>query len=322
MRGRRRAFAGVLIGTALLFAGVILPLPFYLIAPGSAVDLSSAVLIAAQPGVHDRFYLTDVSLMRASPLRLALALVPGVELQKVDDIVPRGATPQSYSAQMEAAMTQSQSIAAVVGERAAGYRIPLPPVSVSVLEIGAGSLAAGRLAIGDVIRRIEDRPVSSVDDVRTIVGGVRAGKTVRIQIARRGSARTIAVRTIARDGRARLGVMLISRYGRPRLAVPVRYAVGDVGGSSGGLMMALRIYDALHGSAARGGRRIAGTGTLALDGHVGPIVGTQQKLIAAKRAGARVFLVPRENYRDIAAEREVRVIPVETFGDAVQALRR
>ncbi|GAC1425116.1 MAG: hypothetical protein NVSMB5_19410 [Candidatus Velthaea sp.] len=112
MRGRRRAFAGVLIGAALLFAGFIVPLPLYLIAPGTAVDLSSAVVIVAHPGVHDRFYLTDVSLIRASPIRLALAFLPGVKVKKMDDVVPRGVTAQSYSAQMENAMTQSQSIAA------------------------------------------------------------------------------------------------------------------------------------------------------------------------------------------------------------------
>lgn len=320
MRVRRRAFTVGLIGAAILFACAVLPLPLYLIAPGTAVDLSSAVKVAAQPGVHDRFYLTDVSLMRASPLRLVLALFPGVKLRKMDEIVPQGVSPTSYSVQMDAAMTQSQAIAAVVAERAAGYNVPLPSAMVSVAEFGSTSLAARTLAVGDVIRRIQDRPVSSNDDVRTIVGRVRAGDTVRIQIARNGAARTIAVRTIALQGRTRLGVILLSKYGPAHLAVPVEYAVGDIGGSSGGLMMALRIYDALHGSAARSPREIAGTGTIAFDGHVGPIAGTQQKLIAAKRAGARVFLVPRENYVDIAAERDIRIIPVDTFRDALRAL--
>jgi predicted S18 family serine protease len=44
-------------------------------------------------------------------------------------------------------------------------------------------------------------------------------------------------------------------------------------------------------------------------------------LIAAKRAGVTVFLVPRANAADIASERGVRVVPVGTFSDALAALR-
>jgi len=43
-------------------------------------------------------------------------------------------------------------------------------------------------------------------------------------------------------------------------------------------------------------------------------------LIAAKRAGARIFLVPRQNFADVAGEGGVRVIPVASFRDALRAL--
>lgn len=127
-------------------------------------------------------------------------------------------------------------------------------------------------------------------------------------------------RTVSLGGRARLGVILALHYAPARLAVPVNYAIGDVGGSSAGLMLALRIYDSLHAPVSGTARSFAGTGTIALDGRVGPIEGTRQKLIAAKRAGARVFFVPRANFADIAGEHDVRVIPVDTFGQALRAL--
>jgi PDZ domain-containing protein len=85
-------------------------------------------------------------------------------------------------------------------------------------------------------------------------------------------------------------------------------------------MMALRIYDGLRAHGSRTGRIFAGTGTIALDGRIGPIAGTRQKLIAAKRAGARIFFVPRENYAEIAGERDLHVIPVDTFAQAAREL--
>ncbi|MFN2460790.1 MAG: S16 family serine protease [Candidatus Velthaea sp.] len=321
MRRREAAFTGVLLAAALLFVAAVLPLPAYLVMPGTAVDLSSAVLVAsARAAPHDRFFLTDVSLLRASPLRLAFALMPGVKVAPLDAIVPPGATQRSFTTAMERAMTQSQTVAAVLGERAAGYPVALPRAAVEIESVAPASLGRGRLLAGDVIERVGAQPIRAAGDVRSALRALAPGSVVTVRLRRAGRERLVVVRTVGLQGRTRLGVVLTARYASPRLAIPVRYATGDVGGSSGGLMMALRIYDALHGSASRAERRIAGTGTIALDGRVGPIEGTQQKLIAAKRAGARVFFVPRENYRDISAERDVRVIPVATFGEAVRAL--
>jgi PDZ domain-containing protein len=218
-----------LLGLALLTVLSATPLPWFVIAPGSAVDLNRAVAVGGARPATDRFLLTDVNVTRASPVRLLFALVPGVVLERETHGVAEGV--------MQDAMAQSESAAAVVAERAAGYPVAIPP---------PGTI--------------------------------------------------------------------------PDLPVPVRYAMGDVEGGSGGLMMALRIYDALHGIGGAPHRTIAGTGTLDFDGRVGPIQGTPQKLIAAKRAGATVFFVPRANYADVAGERGVRIVPVGSFADALRAL--
>jgi hypothetical protein len=53
---------------------------------------------------------------------------------------------------------------------------------------------------------------------------------------------------------------------------------------------------------------------------IDPASAARGLLIAAKRAGARIFFVPRENYPDIAGERDPRVIPVDTFRQAVRVI--
>jgi len=313
-------FVGALLGIALLVVLSATPLPWFVIAPGSPVDLTRAVVVGEGRASTDRFLLTDVNVTRASPLRLVTLLLPGVVLERETRVTPSGASAGISSDVMRDAMDESQAAAALVAERAAGYAIPMPPERVRIAEVSARSAARGTLFPGDVLERVAGRPIRSADDVRRAIAGAEAGALLRIAYKRSGRSRSAFVRTTAIDGHVRLGVVLEPQYGKPALAVPVRFAMGDIEGGSGGLMMALRIYDALHGIGGAPNRTIAGTGTLDYDGRVGRIEGTPQKLLAAKRAGASVFFVPRANYADVAGERDVRIIPVDNFADALRAL--
>jgi Lon-like protease len=75
----------------------------------------------------------------------------------------------------------------------------------------------------------------------------------------------------------------------------------NIGGPSAGLMMSLAIYDTLTPGSLTGGADIAGTGTITPAGKVGPIGGIQQKIAAARDAGAELFLVPADNCADALA---------------------
>ncbi|MCS0639136.1 hypothetical protein NX801_26530 [Streptomyces sp. LP05-1] len=109
--------------------------------------------------------------------------------------------------------------------------------------------------------------------------------------------------------------------------VKVTLKLADVGGPSAGLFFALGIVDKLAGNGAggdlTGGRTIAGTGTIAPDGEIGAVGGVSLKTRAAARDGATVFLVPKAECGDAAAQlpRGLRLIPVTTLKDAVSSLR-
>src|SRR5439155_26486696 len=96
-----------------------------------------------------------------------------------------------------------------------------------------------------------------------------------------------------------------------------------IGGPSAGLMWTLGIIDLITPGELTGGRTIAGTGTIGLDGRVGPIGGIEQKVVAAERAGAKVFFAPAD---EAASARAVvsgmTVVPVKTLQDALDYLKR
>ncbi|MGW1378252.1 YlbL family protein [Streptomyces sp. NPDC002446] len=119
----------------------------------------------------------------------------------------------------------------------------------------------------------------------------------------------------------------LGQLNRSAKDVEVKLSLADVGGPSAGLMFALGIVDKLDGDGAghdlTGGRTIAGTGTITADGTVGAVGGVPLKTQAAHRDGASVFLVPRKECADAAAElpKGLRLIPVTTLDGAVDALK-
>ncbi|WP_155054649.1 S16 family serine protease [Streptomyces blattellae] len=108
--------------------------------------------------------------------------------------------------------------------------------------------------------------------------------------------------------------------------VKVTLRLADVGGPSAGLLFSLGIIDKLDGDGSggdlTGGRSIAGTGTIEADGTVGAVGGVAMKTQAARRDGATVFLVPKDECGDATSElpEGLRLIPVTTLKGAVDSL--
>ncbi|MDN5930914.1 MAG: PDZ domain-containing protein, partial [Pseudonocardia sp.] len=71
-----------------------------------------------------------------------------------------------------------------------------------------------------------------------------------------------------------------------------------------------------------GGRFVAGTGAIGPFGAVSPLDGIPFKMIAAREAGAAVFLVPADNCAeaDATAPEGLTLVRVSTLDDAVDAL--
>ena len=98
-------------------------------------------------------------------------------------------------------------------------------------------------------------------------------------------------------------------------------------GSSGGLTLALAIYNKITKYDITKGKKIVGTGTIEPDGSVGEIGGVEYKLKGAVKAKADIFLVPSgNNYKDAMKVKEkekfdIDIIEVATFEEALQKLK-
>jgi ATP-dependent Lon protease len=94
---------------------------------------------------------------------------------------------------------------------------------------------------------------------------------------------------------------------------------GNIDGPSAGLAFFLALYSALAQEPLP--QDVAVTGEVSLAGNVRGVGGIVEKLYAARQAGMRAILVPRENAREIDATPEgIAVISVGTVAEALAAL--
>ena len=323
---RRVALAAVAVTTGVVTALVMyllfyIRLPYYIFGPGAAVDLNGVIAIAGHSPPPGSLFLTDVNVLPGRPAYYAAAkILPGFEIIKRDELVPPTMTDAQLDTALVDDMKQSQETAEVVAERAAGLHVP-SHAAVIVERIIPKTPAAMCLVKKDKIVAVDGKLVTSMGAVTDATKTTPTGSAFTFSIVRRAEHVVSTCRTARIQGKPRFGMIVSFDPGAYSVPIPVKYDVHDINGSSAGLMFALQIYRMLTAGNLGPARMIAGTGVLELNGQVDPIEGTREKLQAAKRAGATVFLVPKQNFEDIKGTPGIRIIPVGSFSDAVKALR-
>jgi PDZ domain-containing protein len=327
----RRRGVTVILGallTALLAVGVMAaPLPYVVLKPGPTVNT-----LGSSDGTEVIQVTNAKTTQSAGQLRLTTVNVQSqVELvwaisswfSKKDAVVPRaliyppGQSEKQVEQQNAQEWTQSQDSAVTVALTKLGY-----PVQTYVKGVTAGGAAVGRLLPGDVITSVDDARVTSPATLTDAVRAKPAGTTFTIGFTRGGQAMTAKITTKVSGGdkTPRLGIEIDPKQNAP---FQVKIDLDKIGGPSAGLMFTLGIMDKLEPEDLTGGKVIAGTGTIDDDGNVGPIGGIPQKLVGAKRAGAQIFLVPKDNCAE-ALKNAVPGLPmaeVATVDDALTAIK-
>ena len=102
-------------------------------------------------------------------------------------------------------------------------------------------------------------------------------------------------------------------------------SLAKTGGPSGGLAFAIGIVELLTSENVLQGKSVAVTGSIDSAGKVGSIGGVAEKILAAKKAGATLILVPQANCQDLAPNiatipSGIKVAAVSSLEEAMAAL--
>ena len=241
---------------------------------------------------------------------------PDTEIRPIDEVYRPDVTREQIQEQNKAQMADAQAEAKVVALRATGRTVP---ETVSISAVLKGGPAEGVLRKGDRLVTVDNAAVTSAEVLR---GAIRAAgdRPVALVVRRDGADVPLQVRSIEQDGRRMIGVGLAIDFAFP---VEVSINAGDIGGPSAGLMFSLGVYDRLTPGSLTGGAKIAGTGTIADDGSVGPIGGIDHKMRGARSAeGSDWFLAPADNCGDVRGKVPdgLHVVKVASFDQARQAV--
>jgi PDZ domain-containing protein len=318
----RRWIVWALPLAALLLAATRLWLPVYSIGPGPAREVSPLIRVDGRAvyASEGEFVLTSVRIERLTPLSALVTWIdPARSVIERSEVYPAGTTDAEERERAVSEMDQSKLDATyVVLSELTDYPQDHGR-GVLIEHVVDGCSADGELYPGDLVLRIDGTKVSTVRDARRLIDAAPSGSALTFDIRAGGERHAIDL-VRGRCGGSEeplVGVAMI-----PSFPFGVSIESGGISGPSAGLMWAVALHDLLTTKDLTGGMTIAGTGVLLLDGTVVPISGVREKIAAAARAGADVFLVPKDNLREAGPPPDgIRLVPVETLGDALDFLR-
>jgi PDZ domain-containing protein len=315
---RASALAPVAVLALVLY---LVRLPYFAMAPGPTRDVIPLIRIERHPVYPPRGHLllTSVHLDQANAYQALWAwLEPSVALVPERDVLEPGETPSEEMERAASQMDTSKIDAAVVAlTRYAGYP-RRHGRGVLVESVVPGTPADGKLAAGDVILSVDRVPVDDVDQLGRMIRAAGVGRPLALQVRAGSRTRVVRLTPVRVRGidHPVIGVSSVATF-----PFPLSIQSDGIGGPSAGLMWTLGLVDLLTPGDLTGGTTVAGTGTIAPDGTVGPVGGVAQKVVAAERAGARIFFVPVQEAAEArAAARGMTVVPVRTYLDAVRYL--
>jgi len=327
-RGWTVLLSGVLV-IAFGLAGAFVQVPYVAIGPGPTyntlgdVDGSPVVEISGHQTypTAGELRMTTVSLNDQITLFGALGLWASgrYALAPREEYFKPGESDQQVQQENVQQFQDSQSNAEVAALRHLNF-----PIKVLVQEVVSNSPADHVLAAGDRLLMVNGRQITQEDDVRAALAGTSPGQTVPITFQHGNDpARSASITLTSNpDPSQKQGFMGLEPIDRADVPFNVKVSLQDVGGPSAGLMFALAIVDELTPGAMVAGEHIAGTGEIDEKGNVSPIGGISFKVVAAREAGATVFLTPAQNCAEAAAADPsgLKLVKVTSLDSALVAL--
>ena len=244
-------------------------------------------------------------------------------------ILPDGVTPQELSEISIQNMRTSENVAIAVALKNVGYEIESKGDGVAVVGLLEDSPVKDKLKKGDLINSINNTDISSATEFISNLRTYSIGETVSIGLLREidGVKEQIYIKTtliehVEYEGEPMVGFLATTVNERFDFPFEIDIKTGNVGGPSAGLMMALNVYNNLIPEDITDSKIIAGTGTIEIDGSVGPVGGIKQKIIAAKRAGAELILVPVANFEEAQPFEtdKTAIVAVDSFDEALSVI--
>ncbi len=309
----------IIIATILVF-----PLPYYVIVGGGVTDITKRVKVENEYQSIGSFNFTFVKELNGTTVSYLYGKLLNKEIIKSNSVKLDNESTKDYQLREKIAMMESYDNAIYSAYKLAGKEIDEISSNIKILYILKE--ADTTLKVGDEILKINDTTISNTEEYQEEFSKYKVGDSLNILVKRDGKEILCYAKVIDYAGRSVVGLYTYvdRKYETaPKVSFNMKKKES---GPSGGLMLALTIYNKLVEEDITKGYKIAGTGTIDINGNIGEIGGIKYKLEGAVKKKVDIFIAPSgKNYQEVVElvqknNYNIKVIEAKTLSQVVNDL--
>ena len=299
-----------------------IPLPYYILAPGGVIDITDRIELENKNETEGTLNLLYVTEYEANVGMMVMSyILKDWDTEKIEEVQVSNETMEEIAIRNKVMLENSMQNAILVAYNKSGNTVNIKGQENIVI----ATTSDNGIKVGDKILKANGIDIDNVETLREVIAKTDIGENIALDIIRDDKEEQINVKVTGNDEAKAVGVVVLTNYiydVDPELNLTFK---ASEGGASGGLMIALNIYNSLTEEDITKRRRIAGTGTIDALGNVGAIDGVKYKIIGAHKNKMEIVFVPKDNYEEAIKVKEeynydMEIISVDTFDDALNYL--
>ena len=305
---------------------MLIPMPYYVTIGGGVLSLNDKIEIAGQINKKGSFNSAYVQTIRSNVMFYLLSfVVPNYEREKIEEVVLEDEKIEDYKFREKLYFKASIENATKLAYEKAGKKVDIKSTHLHITYILTE--AKTDLKVADEIIMVENIKVSNAEDMQKVINDFSYKEEIIITVIRNKKEINCHAKLIDINGEKKIGISLMISYDLDTNPKVNYNFSNNEQGPSGGLMLALNIYNKLIKTDITKGNKVVGTGTIDFDGTVGEIGGIKYKVMGAAKARADIMLVPKENYEEAIKTKEengynLKIVAVSTFEEALLELSK
>jgi len=297
-------------------------LPYYIMAPGGIIPIDDRIQTENKEESDGSINLLYVTQYEGNVASLLLSLfMKNWDVGKLEEVQLSNETPEELHARNKIMLDNSIQSAIFVAYEEAGKEVKITGKKNIII----GTTEENNLKINDEILSVNDIPVEDVNTLKNVISNTEVGETIKLKIKRNEKELEFDIPVTLNNNQKVIGVVMITNYEYeldPEIEIKFKESEG---GSSGGVMMAVSIYNAITEDDITKGLNIGGTGTIDMEGNVGEIDGVKYKIMGAVKNNLDIVFVASDNYEEaIETKKEnnynIEIVSIDTFDDVINYL--
>lgn len=298
--------------------------PYTIASPGKIIDIKNKIKIENAYSITGSYNMTYVETRKVTiPTLLISYFNKSWDVYSTSDFMGESITDEENDLRGKITLKESNDNAILNAYKEAGIDVIVKGEKVYVVDIYDNKNTD--LKIGDEIISLDGVKVESASHLSKLADIYSDGDKVNFEVQRDGKKYNRYAYVYTLENKKVFGIyVVLNKELEYTPKIEFNFSNNEYGASAG-LIETLYIYDSLIEKDLSNGLKIAGTGTIDVNGNIIEIDGIKYKLEGAVNDKADVFFVPSANYEEakqIVDEKKynIKLVNVSTFEDAIYYL--